>query len=72
LPECSQYQPKCEGDYAPNPDANKTVGQTADVCCKKTCSLYACSDGSINIPDAKSSLEASKVFKDPEDIFNLF
>lgn len=54
LPQCIQYQPKCEGDYAPNPHANKTVGQTADVCCKKTCSLYSCSAGSANIPKAQS------------------
>ncbi|CAE7555982.1 unnamed protein product [Symbiodinium natans] len=55
---CSQYQDKCTGDYAPNPDVNKTAGSTAEICCKKTCGLYSCSTGKLK-PNAQEIIDAT-------------
>mmetsp|Transcript_42018 Transcript_42018/g.78051 ORF Transcript_42018/g.78051 Transcript_42018/m.78051 type:complete len:441 (-) Transcript_42018:100-1422(-) len=55
---CSQYQDKCTGDFAPNPDANKTAGDTANVCCKKTCALHTCNSGELK-PKAQEIIDST-------------
>jgi len=56
---CEQYQDKCTGDYAPNPALNNIAGNTANVCCKKTCALFSCNAGQIK-PNAKEIIDASE------------
>ncbi|CAJ1449690.1 unnamed protein product [Effrenium voratum] len=55
--KCVQYQEKCTGDFAPNPDANETIGDTADVCCSGTCALHSCGSG-VLIPEPQVTVGA--------------